>query len=223
MRGMIESLNMFLLDYLIVPIWTVFSIMGNKNSAKIMIPVTFIFLMVNYFNTRKATKLFLLDINLAAACVAGVILNTFLYLKFICADQKVIIDMISIIFLYTLGIVAFCLLCLMIKVIVHKRNLRIISRMAAGAYDSEDSYEYEEDDEYEDEDEDYEDDETYSAEIYDAQRRKGFLSSISDFLTGGDSDEDEDETDEDDRDEDEDEENDGYVKPDGPKFRVVKK
>ncbi len=222
-RSMIESLNMFMLDYLIVPVWAVFSIMGNKNSARIMIPITLIFLMVNYFNTRNTTKFFLLDINLAAASVAGVILNTFLYIKFIYADPQIVTDMISIIFLYTLGIVAFCMICLMFKVLAHKRNMRIISRMASGAYDAEDSYEYEDDDDdYYDDDEDFDDDddETYNAEIYDASRRRGFLSSISDFLTGGDDEEDEED---DEPDVDTDDDDDGYVKPDGPKFRVVKK
>ena len=223
MRSMVESLNMFMLDYLIVPIWAVFSIMGNKNSARILIPITFIFLMINYFNTRNTTKFFLLDINLAAASVAGVILNTFLYIKFIYADPQIINDMISIIFLYTLGIIAFCMICLMFKVLMHKRNMRIISRMASGAYDAEDSYEYEDDDDddYDDDDDEDYDDEAYNAEIYDASRRRGFLSSISNFLTGGDEyEEDEDDSGSDDSPEDDD---DGYVKPDGPKFRVVKK
>ena len=223
MRSMVESLNMFMLDYLIVPIWAVFSIMGNKNSARILIPITFIFLMINYFNTRNTTKFFLLDINLAAASVAGVILNTFLYIKFIYADPQIITDMISIIFLYTLGIIAFCMICLMFKVLMHKRNMRIISRMASGAYDAEDSYEYEDDDDddYDDDDDEDYDDEAYNAEIYDASRRRGFLSSISNFLTGGDEyEEDEDDSGADDSPEDDD---DGYVKPDGPKFRVVKK
>lgn len=217
MKRMIESLNMFLLDYLIVPVWAVFSILGNMKSAKIMVPITVVFLVINYLNTRKSTKLFLLDINLAAASVAGIILNSFLYIKFVYADPKVITDMVSLIFLYTLFIIAASIFCLTLKVLMHRRNMRIISRMAEGAYDAddddEDEYEYEDDeDEFEDEDEEDEDTEDGT----------GFLTSIANLLKSRDSDS---ESEEDDSGDDEDdlEDDDGYEKPDGPKFRVVKK
>ena len=214
MRRMMESLNMFLLDYLIVPIWAVFSIMGNRNSARIMIPVTAVFIVINYFNTRSTTKLFLLDINLAAASVAGIILNTFLYIRFVYADPQIITDMVTIIFLYTLCIIGACMLCLVIKVIIHKRNMRIISRMASGNYDA-DEYDDDDEDDFEDYDDEYDEEDEEEEE----EDRRSFLSSISNFLTV-EEDEDEEEGEEEDDDEDED---DGYVKPDGPKFRVIKK
>ena len=199
MRGIISSLNMFMLDYLIVPVWAVFSIMGNKNAGKIMIPVTIVFLLLNYFNTRNVTKLFLLDINLAAACIAGIILNSFLYIRFVYADPQTVTDMVSLIFLFTFYIVGACVLCLLIRVLTHRRNMRIINEMAEGAYD--------------DIDDDYEDDED------DGGRRSGLFSSITEVLKLRIEDDDEDE----DEDYEEDDDDDGYAKPDGPKFKVVRK
>ena len=210
MRGMISSLNMFLLDYLIVPIWMVFSVLGNRNSARIMIPVTFLFLVINYLNTRSATKLFFLDINLAAASVAGIILNTFLYIKFVYADPQIITDMGALIFIFTLSVIAASILFLAFKSLMHRRNMRIISRMAEGAYDEDDDDEYDEDDE-DDEDYDDEDDED------DGEEGTGFLTSISNLLKSREA---EDEASEEEEEEDEEDE---YEKPDGPKFRVVKK
>lgn len=217
MRSMIESLNMFFLDYLIVPIWAVFAVMGNVNSAKIMIPVTVLFLVVNYFNTRSTTKLFLLDINLAAASVAGVILNTFLYIRFVYADPQIITDMVGIVFLYVLGIIGVCMLCLMIKILVHKRNMSIINRMTYEDYGSSDTDD--DDDLYDDEDE-YEDDEEDEDEDDEGDGRGGLMSSLSGFFGRKDEDEEDDEEEDHDDDDDEDDE---YEKPDGPKFRVVKK
>ena len=130
MKSMVKSLNMFMLDYLIVPVWAVFSVLGNRNSAKIMAPITLVFITLNYLNTRNTTKLFLLDVNLAAASVAGIILNTFLYIRFIYADPLIITDMVSIIFLYPLFVILACIFCLTFKGIMHRRNMRIISRMA---------------------------------------------------------------------------------------------
>ena len=207
MRGMISSLNMFLLDYLIVPIWMVFSVLGNRNSARIMIPVTFLFLVINYLNTRSATKLFFLDINLAAASVAGIILNTFLYIKFVYADPQIITDMVALIFIFTLSIIAASILFLAFKSLMHRRNMRIISRMAEGAYDEGDE---DEDDGYEEDEDDDEDDEEGT----------GFLTSISNLLKSR---EEEDEEEEEEEEVDDEEDDDGYEKPDGPKFRVVKK
>ena len=207
---------MFLLDYMIVPVWAVFSIMGNVNSARIMIPVTIIFVIINYFNTRNSTRLFLLDINLAAASVAGIILNTFLYIRFVYADPQIITNMVTIIFLYTMGVIFACIISLVVKVIVHRRNMRIISRMTSGDYYSDDDDEEDEDDDEVDDEDDEEDEDSRS-----------FLSSVSGFLRRSDE-EDGDDEDEDD-DEDDDDENDGddsdkgYEKPDGPKFRVIKK
>ncbi len=201
MRGMISSLNMFLLDYLIVPIWMVFSVLGNRNSARIMIPVTFLFLVINYLNTRSATKLFFLDINLAAASVAGIILNTFLYIKFVYADPQIITDMVALIFIFTLSIIAASILFLAFKSLMHRRNMRIISRMAEGAYD-------------EDDDEDYDDEDDED----DGEEGTGFLTSISNLLKSREA-----EASEEEEEEDEEDEEDEYEKPDGPKFRVVKK
>ncbi|HBB60084.1 MAG TPA: hypothetical protein DCZ52_07390, partial [Lachnospiraceae bacterium] len=100
MRSIVSSLNMFLLDYLIIPIWTVFSVLGNVKSAYIMIPITLVFIIINYFNTRKMTKLLLLDMNLAAASMFGIILNSFLFIRFIYADPEIMRNMVMIIFLY---------------------------------------------------------------------------------------------------------------------------
>ncbi len=200
---MIGSLNMFLLDYLIIPIWAVFSAMGNWECAPVMIPVTIVFLLLNYFNTRNATRLFLLDINLAAASVAGIILNTFLYIKFVYADGIVITKMVSLIFFITLFIVFFCILCLLFKTLMHKRNMRIINRMAY--YD-----------EYEEDDEDDEDDEDEDYGDYD-EERDFKLPELGRGLHDDDEEDEEDEEEEDDVDDDEPQES------SGPKFRVVKK
>ena len=214
MRGMISSLNMFLLDYLIVPIWMVFSVLGNRNSARIMIPVTFLFLVINYLNTRSATKLFFLDINLAAASVAGIILNTFLYIKFVYADPQIITDMVALIFIFTLSIIAASILFLAFKSLMHRRNMRIISRMAEGAYDEDDDDEYDEYDEDDEDDEDYDDEDDED----DGEEGTGFLTSISNLLKSREA-----EASEEEEEEDEEDEEDEYEKPDGPKFRVVKK
>nr|MCR5237793.1 hypothetical protein [Lachnospiraceae bacterium] len=101
MRRLTESLNMYLLDYLIVPVWAVFSVLGNMQSGKIMVPITLVFIAVNYMSTRNSAKLFLLNINLATASIAGIILNTFLYIRFVYADPQIITNMVSLIFLYT--------------------------------------------------------------------------------------------------------------------------
>ncbi len=214
MRGMISSLNMFLLDYLIVPIWMVFSVLGNRNSARIMIPVTFLFLVINYLNTRSATKLFFLDINLAAASVAGIILNTFLYIKFVYADPQIITDMVALIFIFTLSIIVASILFLAFMSLMHRRNMRIISRMAEGAYDEDDDDEYDEYDEDDEDDEDYDDEDDED----DGEEGTGFLTSISNLLKSREA-----EASEEEEEEEEEDEEDEYEKPDGPKFRVVKK
>lgn len=217
MRRIMGALNMYALDYLIVPVWAVFSVLGNIDSAKIMVPITAVFLALNYFSTRNSTKLFLTDINLAAASVAGIILNTFLHLKFAYADPEDITHMVAIIFGFTLYIIAGCVISLLVKVLLHKRNMRIINSIDDGEFDFiETRRDYDEEDDDEDE---YEDEE----EI-DVKKRRGFISSIKDLIAGSDDEDEEEEEDEPDEDEDEEEEeDDGYTKPDGPKFRVIKK
>ena len=208
MRRLTESLNMYLLDYLIVPVWAVFSVLGNMQSGKIMVPITLVFIAVNYMSTRNSAKLFLLNINLATASIAGIILNTFLYIRFVYADPQIITNMVSLIFLYTFYITFASIICLLLKALMHRRNMRIISRMAEGAYDAEDD---DEEDEYYDEDEEDEEDE-------DDEEGTGFLTSISNLLKSRGEQENPAE-----KEDEEDEEDDGYEKPDGPKFRVVKK
>jgi len=214
MRRLTESLNMYLLDYLIVPVWAVFSVLGNMQSGKIMVPITLVFIAVNYMSTRNSAKLFLLNINLATASIAGIILNTFLYIRFVYADPQIITNMVSLIFLYTFYITFASIICLLLKALMHRRNMRIISRMAEGAYDAEDD---DEEDEYYDEDEDDED-EDEEDEDEDDEEGTGFLTSISNLLKSRGEQENPAE-----KEDEEDEEDDGYEKPDGPKFRVVKK
>ena len=214
MRRLVSLLNMYLLDYLIVPIWTVFSILGNKRSAYIMLPVTIVFLALNYLSTRKTTGLLLLDMNLSAACLIGIVLNTFLYIRFVYADAQIVTNMVSIIFFYVMFNMFACILCLSVKALYHRHNLKIISRMAADDMEP-DTFEYEDE---EDEDEEDEDDEE---EAYDVGARRSFISSIGDFLSGRADDAEDDDAEEEETEEEDDE--DGYVKPDGPKFRVVKK
>lgn len=216
MRSLVSSLNMYLLDYLIVPIWTVFSVLGNKRSAYIMLPVTVIFLALNYLSTKKTTKLLLLDMNLSAACLAGIVLNTFLYIRFIYADAQIVTNMVSIIFFYVLFNLFACILCLSVKALYHRHNLKIISRMAADDREP-DTFEYEEDEEEDDDEEEEEDEE----DEYDAGAGRSFISSIGNFLSGRA--DDEDESYDDGEEAEEQEGSDDYVKPDGPKFRVVKK
>ena len=220
MRSIVSSLNMFLLDYLIIPIWTVFSVLGNVKSAYIMIPITLVFIIINYFNTRKMTKLLLLDMNLAAASMFGIILNSFLFIRFIYADPEIMTNMVMIIFLYVLYIIMGCVMCMLFKSLYHRYNMHIINRMAEDeseygsyGYDEEDD-----DDGYEEDDEEDDDEE----EEYDAKERRGFLSSVTDLLTGraeDTSDNEEDDTGGEEDEEDDDEED----KPSGPKFRVIKK
>ena len=216
MRRLTESLNMYLLDYLIVPVWAVFSVLGNMQSGKIMVPITLVFIAVNYMSTRNSAKLFLLNINLATASIAGIILNTFLYIRFVYADPQIITNMVSLIFLYTFYITFASIICLLLKALMHRRNMRIISRMAEGAYDAEDD---DEEDEYYDEDEEDEDEEDEDDEDdEDDEEGTGFLTSISNLLKSRGEQENPAE-----KEDEEDEEDDGYEKPDGPKFRVVKK
>ncbi len=216
MRRLTESLNMYLLDYLIVPVWAVFSVLGNMQSGKIMVPITLVFIAVNYMSTRNSAKLFLLNINLATASIAGIILNTFLYIRFVYADPLIITNMVSLIFLYTFYITFASIICLLLKALMHRRNMRIISRMAEGAYDAEDD---DEEDEYYDEDEEDEDEEDEEDEDdEDDEEGTGFLTSISNLLKSRGEQENPAE-----KEDEEDEEDDGYEKPDGPKFRVVKK
>lgn len=197
---------MFLLDYLIIPIWTVFSVLGNVKSAYIMIPITLVFIIINYFNTRKMTKLLLLDMNLAAASMFGIILNSFLFIRFIYADPEIMTNMVMIIFLYVLYIIMGCVMCMLFKSLYHRYNMHIINRMAEdeGEYGSYGYDEEDEDDGYEEDDEEDDDEE----EEYDAKERRGFLSSVTDLLTGRAEDTSDDEEDD---------------KPSGPKFRVIKK
>ena len=225
MRSIVSSLNMFMLDYLIVPIWTVFSVLGNVRSAYIMIPITLVFIIINYFNTRNMTKLLLLDMNLAAASMVGIMLNSFLFIRFIYADPQVMTRMMMIIFAYVLYIILGCVACMLFKSLYHRHNMRIINNMADddrefGTFSYEDDED--EDDEDNDEEEDDEDDEE---EEYDVKERRGFLSSVTGFLKRSDEDdeEDEDEAEDDENEDDEEEDDDGYVKPSGPKFRVIKK
>ena len=216
MRRLTESLNMYLLDYLIVPVWAVFSVLGNMQSGKIMVPITLVFIAVNYMSTRNSAKLFLLNINLATASIAGIILNTFLYIRFVYADPQIITNMVSLIFLYTFYITFASIICLLLKALMHRRNMRIISRMAEGAYDAEDD---DEEDEYYDEDEEDEDEEDEEDEDdEDDEEGTGFLTSISNLLKSRGEQENPAE-----KEDEEDEEDDVYEKPDGPKFRVVKK
>lgn len=230
MRRTLESLNMFLLDYLIIPIWAVFSALGNMNSAKIMFFVTLVFLIINYFSTRSTVRLFLMDMNLAAAGVAGIILNSFLYIRFVYADPQVVSDMVTLIFIFTFFSIMFCMLCLIIKSFAHRRNLRIISRMADGSYDTEDG-DYDEDEEedyYEDEDEEEDDDEEDDEEDYDEdeeyEKRAGLISSIHGLLTAKrDKDEEDEEEEEPEAEEPEEEDEDIDRKSDESKFRVIKK
>ena len=218
MRRLTESLNMYLLDYLIVPVWAVFSVLGNMQSGKIMVPITLVFIAVNYMNTRNSAKLFLLNINLATASIAGIILNTFLYIRFVYADPQIITNMVSLIFLYTFFITFASIICLLLKALMHRRNMRIISRMAEGAYDAEEDDD--EEDEYYDEDEEDEDEEDEDEDEEDEydEEGTGFLTSISNLLKSRGEQENPAE-----KEDEEDEEDDGYEKPDGPKFRVVKK
>ncbi len=219
MRSIVSSLNMFLLDYLIIPIWTVFSVLGNVKSAYIMIPITLVFIIINYFNTRKMTKLLLLDMNLAAASMMGIILNSFLFIRFIYADPQIMTNMVMIIFLYVLYIIMGCVMCMLFKSLYHRYNMHIINRIA------EDDREYGTYDEEEDDDDDgYEEDDEEEEEEYDAKERRGFLSSVTDFLTRrSEETEDDEESDTGVDEEDKESDYDDQEKPSGPKFRVIKK
>ena len=227
MRSALESLNMFMLDYLIVPIWAVFSAFGNMNSAKVMFFITLVFLIINYFSTRSTVRLFFLDMNLAAAGVAGIILNSFLYIRFVYADPQVVADMVTLIFSFTFFSILFCMLCLLVKSLVHRRNLRIISRMADGDYDTDDE-EYDEDDEddYEDEEDEDEDEDEDDEEDYDEdeeyEKRAGLIYSIKGLLKAT-REEDEEDEEEIETEVPEEEDDDSDRKSDESKFRVIKK
>ena len=219
MRSIVSSLNMFLLDYLIIPIWTVFSVLGNVKSAYIMIPITLVFIIINYFNTRKMTKLLLLDMNLAAASMFGIILNSFLFIRFIYADPEIMRNMVMIIFLYVLYIIMGCVMCMLFKSLYHRYNMHIINRIAE---DDREYGTYEEEDD--DDDDGYEEDDEEEEEEYDAKERRGFLSSVTDFLTRrSEETEDDEESDTGVDEEDKESDYDDQEKPSGPKFRVIKK
>ena len=111
-----------------------------------------------------------------------------------------------------------CVMCMLFKSLYHRYNMHIINRIA------EDDREYGTYEEEDDDDDGYEEDDEEEEEEYDAKERRGFLSSVTDFLTRrSEETEDDEENDTGVDEEDKESDYDDQEKPSGPKFRVIKK
>ncbi len=160
-----KSVNMFVIDWLVVPIWCSLFALGNLKSALIMFPVTLVFAILNYRDSKKTVRLFMEDINLMGATILGILLNNLLFIRFIYADREKVSGMVVEIFTAMVYITLILVISMMIKEISRKRRKRIINKLINEPEDE--GYDDDDDDEY-DEYEDFEDDED---EKYETERR----------------------------------------------------
>ena len=170
-----KKTNMYIVDWLIVPVWCVLFPLGETASAVIMMFVTAFFCILNHRSSKKTVTLVLKDINLMGATVLGILLSNFLFIRLIYADRDRVSVMVVIIFMALLYEAFLMILSMIIKEIGRKRRRRIINRLAMdepseGDTDEDDGL-YEEDDDYDDDDDDdYDDDEL----LDDEEEEKGF-------------------------------------------------
>ncbi len=152
-----KKMNMFVLDWLIVPIWCVLFPLGDTIGVLIMAFVTAVFCYLNFKNSRRTVTLFLEDINLMGATVLGILLNNLLYIRFIYADRERVSEMVVIIFLALVYVTFIMIISMTAKEMGRRRRRRIINSLADSDHtDPDDDDGYYDDDDYDDE---YEDDE----------------------------------------------------------------
>ncbi len=154
-----KNVNMFAIDWLVVPIWCSLFALGNLKSALIMFPVTLVFAILNYRDSKKTVRLFMEDINLMGATILGILLNNLLFIRFIYADREKISGMVVEIFTAMVYITLILVISMMVREISRKRRKRIINKLINEPDDDEgygDDDEYDEDDDYEDEDDEEE-------------------------------------------------------------------
>ncbi|MCR5650489.1 MAG: hypothetical protein K6F86_04850 [Lachnospiraceae bacterium] len=206
-----KKVNMFLLDWLIVPVWCLLFPLGEVLSAVIMMFVTAVFCYLNYRNSKKTVTLFLEDINLMGAAVLGILLNNLLYIRFIYADREKVSAMVLIIFLALVYLTFIMIFSMTVKEIGRRRRRRIINKLASPDHT-------ETDESYPDDDEEYDDDDGYDDDDDDAgfETERRVLASMSRMSDNGRDGSEISEDDEEDSPEEDDESK-------GPKFKVIKK
>ncbi len=202
-------LNIYLLDWAIVPAWCSIFALGGRMGMLIMLPVMFIMCIVNSRWTKKTVSLVLVDINLMMAAVAGIVLNSLLFTRFVYADRDNVSTMMVEIFASVFFITFMMIVSLVIKDVKRTRIRRIINALA----DSEDDDDDEEDDDddypYDDDEED-DDDDLFDDEDEEREERR-MISGLLKKRKGSDEEEPEDDGDEEAPNERE------------PKFKVIKK
>ena len=211
-----KKTNMYIIDWLTVPIYCLLFPLGETASAIIMMFVTAVFCILNHRTSKKTMSLVLKDINLMGATVLGILLSNLLFIRFIYADRDRVSAMVVIIFLALMYETFLMILSMIIKEIGRKRRRRIINRLAMDEPSDRDADEDDGDDDYDDDDDyGYDDDD----DLMDEEEEKGYqterrvLESLNHI---GDNDKD-------DAKEAADEEDAASDEGKGPKFKVIKK
>ncbi len=148
-------LNMYLIDWAIVPVWCSIFALGLKTGMIIMLPVMLIFAVLNALNAKKTITLMLTDINLMMASVAGVILNSLLFTRFIYADRMNVSAMMAAIFISLFYLTLIMIISMTVKDVRRRQRRRIINRLAYeddGTDEDDKDDDYDEDDDFDDED-----------------------------------------------------------------------
>ncbi len=197
--------NMYLYDWIIVPVWCSIFALGSKTGMLIMAPVVLVFGILNTVFARKTVSLVTVDINLMMAAVTGIILNSLLFTRFIYADRENVSNMIVDIFAEVFYITFIMIFSLVVKDARRSYRRRIINRLAY----EDDNDDDEDDDDYEYDDDD-DDDGLLDEDEDDMRIEKRFAGGIL-RKSSEDEDDDDDEEDAPDR------------KSKEPKFKVIKK
>ncbi len=202
------KMNMFLLDWVVFVVWVSLFGLGIVTGTVIMLPVTLIFGILNYSYSRKMLRLFLLDMNLMMASTAGIMVNTFLFIRFVYADRETVSMMVAVVFFNLFFITMIMIISMIVRDSGRKKRKRIINSLA-----SENDRESSRRGQSREEDEDEEEDE----EAYRYGNRDSFIHPL------GSTDPGKEDTEEEPEDRDEDDEDDEDDENKGPKFRVIVK
>ncbi len=206
------KMNMFLLDWVVFVVWVSLFGLGIATGTVIMLPVTLIFGILNYSYSKKMLRLFLLDMNLMMASTAGIMLHTFLFIRFVYADRETVSMMVAVVFFNLFFITMIMIVSMIARDSGRKKRNRIINSLASG--NERDSYRRGRTQEEEEEEEEE------SGEAYHYANRDSFLHPLGSTDPGQEDEEEAAEEEEPDRDDDEDDDEDGKK---GPKFRVIVK
>jgi len=204
------KLNMFFLDWIVVPVWCSVFALGGEAGMLIMAPVTLIFAILNHMYAKKTVRLVLVDVNLMLATIAGIVISTMLFLRFIYADKSIVNGMVVEIFSALFYLTFLMIISMIVKETGRSRRRRIINKLAYEPDDDEDDEEDEDGDYYDDDDDD--DDDLFDEEQESVEKR------MADRLRRQEREKEEEE-------EDDDDEADGKSRDNSrePKFKVVKK